>query len=312
MSWYSRFLGTHSGESGFGARSCPNLKSTCEATRHTLPLNRITDLSLPRIPTSDSASNTFTFALIPRDFLRRLFGKYGSDLPPKFDAPLSSGVLESLNASIRSNIDPSTISLISGLFSVPLVSFVSNTRTTAILSDDGVGVSLDSSIDESNPAGLWVIETVIIRFRITFTPYGLYPVHVSRKWSSDPEVGTAKFGYDAAVCLQKYEPWIIETYNTSMTSPSALRVVGKGDGSTLLSPSGNIRGTSLAGTRYLNTTNKLPTFFGALSNSVSRMSVVNSDVTSRYKPSGNVGPIAPPRTKFLLTLTYSTGTCFSQ
>ena len=36
-SWYSPCLDTPNGESGFTARSCLTLKSTCEATRRTLP-----------------------------------------------------------------------------------------------------------------------------------------------------------------------------------------------------------------------------------------------------------------------------------
>ena len=183
-------------------------------------------------------------------------------------------------------------------------------RTAAILSDDGIGVRLDSSLDDTSPTGLWIVETVIVRFMASYTPSGRYPVYFNRNWTSDPEIPQATYGYDAAVCVQKYEPWIIETYNTSITSPSAMQIVGKGDGSVSLSPSGSIRGTPMEGTRYLNMTNKLTTFSEALSNSVSRMSDINSDRFDRYKPSGNVGPIVPPRTVFLLTLAYSTGHFF--
>ena len=181
-----------------------------------------------------------------------------------------------------------------------------------VLPDDGQGVSLGITLEDIDTAGLTIVEIAIVRFDSGFTPSGRFPVYFRRNLTSDPEIGPSRLGYDAAVCVQKYEPWIIETYNTSITSPSALQIVGKGSGSTLVSPSGNIRGAPTAGTRYLNTTNKSSTFLEALSNGKSRMSDINSDRRYPYKPSANVGPVVPPRTAFFLTLTYSTGHFFNR
>jgi len=34
-------------------------------------------------------------------------------------------------------------------------------------------------------------------------------------------------GYDAAVCLELYEPWVLEVYNSSFGFPSSMRIVDK-------------------------------------------------------------------------------------
>jgi len=108
-------------------------------------------------------------------------------------------------------------------------------------------------------------------------------------------------GYDAAVCVQRYEPWIIETYNTSIASPSAPQVVGKGNVSTPLVPSGRTRGRKITNTRYLNTTGKDDVFGAAHPNTVEQM---QKDYArdGRYLPSPTVGSIVPSRTTLLLTL----------
>ena len=111
---------------------------------------------------------------------------------------------------------------------------------------------------------------------------------------------------DAAVCLQKYEPWIIEMCKSSITHPSTLRVVGKGSDSTPLTPSGNIQGTPIANTRYLNLTGKGTTLFRAHENAVLEMQDDN-DRHGSYAVTTAVGPVAPPHTTFLLTSTYSAG-----
>jgi hypothetical protein len=36
-------------------------------------------------------------------------------------------------------------------------------------------------------------------------------------------------GLDAAVCLELYEPWVLETYNNSVGVPTTIRIVNKGN-----------------------------------------------------------------------------------
>ena len=120
-----------------------------------------------------------------------------------------------------------------------------------------------------------------------------------------------RVGYDAAVCVQKYEPWTVETYNTSTVSPSTFQIVEKGTGSNSSSPDGNIQGVPIATTRYLNTAGKGPAFAVAHGNGINQM-VKDSSGDIPYVPSLTVGSVVPSRTTFLLTLTYSLGRVFHQ
>ena len=236
-----------------------------------------------------------------------MFGAYGMGVPPSF-------LEDNLHPSdpVPSNVDPSTISY-AGEFSLgPLGFFMSNPRPAVEMSDSGVAISAHAVMyaepDESDYPGYAAVETVVIRLNTSFTPNGRFPVYSNRTL---PDVnGTeTRIGYDAAVCLQKYDPWIIETYNTSIVSPSTLRIVDKGYGIASPSPSGKIRGAAIASTRFLNTTGKDVAFWVAHSNGVNQIWKDN-DRGSNYVPSPTVGLTMPPHATLLLTSTYSPGRFF--
>jgi len=158
--------------------------------------------------------------------------------------------------------------------------------------------------------GWTTVETVLIKLNTSYTPSGRFPVY-----SEDPHNLTQyRLGYDAAICVQRYEPWIIEAYNTSTGSSSALRVVGKGNSSASLLPGGNLQGDPIANTWYLNTTGKDAVFSSVHQNSMDQM--LNSigcnwsQPVYEFAPFPMVGPISPQRTAFLLTSAYSAG-CLS-
>jgi len=226
---------------------------------------------------------------------------YGQDLPTTFTDP-GFGAME-LGDTIP-NIDPSTISYLGELMPIPLASFVPNPDTTVRVPANGEGVSIRSLYDSypSDDHGWTTIETVLLRFSSDYAPSGRFPVYLNSS------VDGRWMGYDAAVCVRKYEPWIIETYNATIVSPSALRAIGKGDGSTPLPPSGNIQGNPITNTRYLNTTDKYHAFAIAHRTSIESMTKDNS-LDGNYRPYLTVSPVAPPHTTFLLTSTYSIG-CF--
>jgi len=153
------------------------------------------------------------------------------------------------------------------------------------------------------------VESVLIQLNTSFTPSGRFPVYGEPVSNGN---GTeTRIGCDVAVCIQKYEPWIVETYNTSIASPSILRIVGKGDGSTLLPPSGNIRGAPVASTRHLNTEGKDHAFTVAYGSTVNLVWKDNN-LGGEYTPTPTVGPVTPPRTTFLLTPAYPTDHFFHQ
>jgi len=129
-----------------------------------------------------------------------------------------------------------------------------------------------------------IVEIVLIRITAGLNPNGSFPVY------SEVAAGN-NVGFDAAVCVQKYEPWVIEAYNISVTSPSILRIVEKGNGNTS-SPSGNIRGPPIENTRYLNSSSKDISFSVAHTNGIYQMLRANVGADT-YSSSPTVSPIVP-------------------
>jgi len=70
----------------------------------------------------------------------------------------------------------------------------------------------------------WVsIETVLVRLNNSYAPRATFPV-----WGDSLVInGTeSKIGYDAAVCVEVFEPYVLETFNSSAL-PYSTRIVGK-------------------------------------------------------------------------------------
>ena len=75
--------------------------------------------------------------------------------------------------------------------------------------------------------GFVTIENTLVRLNTSYAPHGAFPV-LSKETLPD-ENGTATFiGYDAVVCLELYEPWVLDVYNSSVGLPASFRIVGKG------------------------------------------------------------------------------------
>jgi len=167
---------------------------------------------------------------------------------------------------------------------------------------NGVGLGFHSrSVLGAHPTddqGWTTVETVLIRLNTSYTPSGRFPVYSNHSLPNDHGVET-RIGYDAVVCVQKYEPWIIEVYNISVGSPSVLRIVGKWCGDTSPLPGGNIRGAPIVGTRSLNTTGRNPAFFLAHDNMLNQF-IKDNARDSYYAPSLTVGPVVPLRSTFIL------------
>ena len=160
--------------------------------------------------------------------------------------------------------------------------------------DDNVAVTLLSERDDDGTTtgnqGWTSVETVLIRIDTRFTPAGRFPVHFDK---IEPGL-TTRIGYDAAVCVQKYEPWITETYNTSTGSAFALQIIGGGNNSTLQSPDGRIRGDRISDvTRDLNTTGKDLAFEIARRISYDQLMKLTASRDGFYVPSPTVCPVVP-------------------
>ena len=155
--------------------------------------------------------------------------------------------------------------------------------------DNGVAHSYHTRtiLDTGNADQGWTtVETVLVRLNTSYTPSGRFPIHSSES-VPDANGTETRIGYDAVVCVEKYDPWIVEAYNTSVGSPTILRIVESGYGNTSL-PSGKIQGYPIQNTRYLNTTNKNSAFYVAHDNSINQM-VKDNGRDLFYVPSPTVG-----------------------
>jgi hypothetical protein len=75
-------------------------------------------------------------------------------------------------------------------------------------------------------AGFITLENIFIRLNTTFAPEGSFS-RLSDVSIPDVNGEPTSIGFDAAVCLELYEPWVVELYNSSVAYPNSLRIVDK-------------------------------------------------------------------------------------
>ena len=101
----------------------------------------------------------------------------------------------------------------------------------------------------------WVgAEIVLIRLNNTFASSANFPI-----WSADPiedASGFTQVGYDAVVCLEMYEPWIVQIYNSSLGVPTTIAIVGKSATTDFETDDGNTGPHLDSYTRALNSAGK--------------------------------------------------------
>jgi hypothetical protein len=143
--------------------------------------------------------------------------------------------------------------------------------------NNGVGHSFHTKtifdVDDGSQ-GWTTVETVLVRLNTSYSPAGRFPVYGPEMIVQDDGQET-RIGYDVAVCVERYEPWVIETYNSSIGSPTALRIVEHG-GMLLSQGTEKMRGDPVDGTRSLVSTSKNPGFFVAHDNSINQMVKVSN------------------------------------
>jgi len=107
----------------------------------------------------------------------------------------------------------------------------------------------------------WVgTEAVLVRLNNSYVPNANFPV-----WSADPIEDASGFssriGYDAAICVETYEPWIVQIYNSSLGVPTTMTIVSKSASTDFETDDGN-KGPHLDSyTRALNSGGKYSAFF---------------------------------------------------
>ena len=69
------------------------------------------------------------------------------------------------------------------------------------------------------------MENILVRLNTSFAPYGTFG---TKGVPVPDENGNDTFiGYDAVDCLELYEPWVLEVYNSTVGFPSSMRIVDK-------------------------------------------------------------------------------------
>lgn len=128
--------------------------------------------------------------------------------------------------------------------------------------------------------GWTTIEVVSTRINNTYTPSGSFPLYGDP--IPDATGASTRVGYDAAVCVEAYEPWIIESINSTMTgiTPSSSRVVRSGAGfPSALDSEGGVALSRLQNvSRNIDSMGKATAYSAAHDNSINQMIKVAHEV----------------------------------
>ncbi|GLB33262.1 hypothetical protein LshimejAT787_0101460 [Lyophyllum shimeji] len=165
----------------------------------------------PEINIITRSLNTFTYVFTPRAVLESLFTSFGMGYPTTL-MPFNASKVLQLNDTLPVGLDPA------------------QTALGAAFYDNGVGHSFFSSpVSTGEDGNGWVsIEEVLVRLNTTYTPKGKFP-RKSDVSVPDKNGGPTWIGYDAAVCVQLFEPWVLEVFNSTTGLPSSMKIVEKGN-----------------------------------------------------------------------------------
>ncbi|KAF8811858.1 hypothetical protein BYT27DRAFT_7088513 [Phlegmacium glaucopus] len=218
------------------------------------------------------SKNNLTYLYTPRDTLRPLFDGFSLPFPAVLEQVLDSSVLAP-GDTLPDRLDLTSIAIAATFFDNGVAHSFKSTPIN--LGDDGTG--------------FMTVENVLVRLNTSFAPNGSFSV--TGPDSIPDQNGTLTFiGYDAAVCLELYEPWILEVYNSSAGLPNSLRIVDKaaivkddvnsGVRETLIGD----RLTDPAVKRQLNSTGSKPVYIAGHQNSVNQI-LKDNGRDSFYVPS---------------------------
>ncbi|KAF8075860.1 hypothetical protein FPV67DRAFT_386387 [Lyophyllum atratum] len=164
----------------------------------------------PDINIVTRAPSSYSYVFTPRDVLNTLFSSFNMEYPalPPFNATQVLNPNDTLPVGLNTD----------------------ETALGALFYGNGVGHSFFSSpVSMGQDGNGWVtIEEVLVRLNTTYTPNGTFP-RKSDLSVPDQFGNPTWIGYDAAVCVQLFEPWIVEVYNTTTGLPTTMRVVEKGN-----------------------------------------------------------------------------------
>ncbi|KAF8883443.1 hypothetical protein BD779DRAFT_1802002 [Infundibulicybe gibba] len=202
---------------------------------------KLPDPSINIVPRSD---NNFTYTFTPRATLRSLFDSFKLPFPAKLEVPVNgSKVLQRMIRSLLAWMLLPRLSVVTAFY------------------DNGVGHSFQSTpLSMGEDGNGWVtLESVLVRLNMTYTPDGKFG-KLSNMTVPDVKGQPTHIGYDSAICLELYEPWIWR--RNEITDQNTPRQIERNTGLRLTDP--NIK-------RRLNSTNLSRAYVTAHTNSVNQM-----------------------------------------
>ncbi|SJL11073.1 uncharacterized protein ARMOST_14474 [Armillaria ostoyae] len=202
--------------------------------------------------------NDITYLFTPRETIITLFSSFGLDR-----LAFSSYQEDNVTAVLRLNDTlPSTVD-------------VNGTAFAAYFTDNGVAHTLKSNPVTMGEEGFgWIsIEWVLVRLNTTYALNGTFATY-SDESVLDENGRETWIGYDAAVCLELYEPYIVETYNSTTGVPSSTGIINQNKEITDSSAEEKRTGNAVTGSnvkRQLNSTRLKDVYDTLHGNSVNQM-----------------------------------------
>ncbi|KAF9021430.1 hypothetical protein BDZ89DRAFT_1071387 [Hymenopellis radicata] len=150
---------------------------------------KLPDPAVNILPKANGTGWTYMFT--PRSTLQSLFSSFNMDLPTIWESPLNASEVMSGKDTLPSDINFDDISL---------------------GGQEGFG---------------WIsVESVMVRLNTTYAPNGTFGTY-SDEIIPDVNGQDTRIGYDAAVCLELFEAYIVETYNSTVGLPSTVGIIGR-------------------------------------------------------------------------------------
>jgi len=199
--------------------------------------------------------------IVTKAFLENLYSSFSLPLPDTFKT--SEFVFVSPNDTLPSSVSEEEVAYVGAFVLCAGISIFSADLAPAKFEDDGRAHSLEVHMPFDIESGNgWIgTETVLVRLEDSYAPNASFPV-----WSEDP-IGDAsgfssRIGYDAAVCVEMYESWIVQIYNSSLGVPTTMAIVCKSATTDFEPDDGNTGPRLDSYTRALNSTGKtVPYYF---------------------------------------------------
>uniref|UniRef100_A0A0W0EVF4 Uncharacterized protein n=1 Tax=Moniliophthora roreri TaxID=221103 RepID=A0A0W0EVF4_MONRR len=209
----------------------------------------------------------YTYVFTSRDDIRSLFASFNQSLPEIFNRPFNESAVFEPNDTIP-------------LGGIDLTATTHWGSFPSYQGDDGTG---------------WIqVELLLVRLNTTFTQNGRFQTYCPPKAQGSP----APIGYDAAVCVELFEPYVVGLYNNSNGIPESLMIIDKAK-SIQPDRSTTREGNALKGVKSELNSTGLFVAYEVLHDNSNNQIVKDNGRDGRYVPSptlisytGNSGPEA--------------------